>query len=225
MSSRAAIREFYDRFGSRQDRQGWYEDRALARLCALGSFELAQTVVEIGPGTGRFAAACILPRQPAVGRYVGVELSPVMAGLCHDRLRAAGHRHAVVLTGGDDLPIASGSVDRLVAAYVLDLMSAAQLESLFAEAARVLRPDGWLCSVSLTYGSGPLTLLVSGLWQLVHWINPLIVGGCRPIRLADHLDLARWEITAHERVQQWGISSEVSVAVQRGAGRALAGLQ
>ncbi len=215
MIGRADIRAFYDRFGRRQDRQGWYEDRALRRLCDRGGFDLAATVVEVGPGTGRFAAECILPRQPVIGRYVGIELSPTMAALSCQRLRGDIRAHVVVLTDGGDLPIASASVDRVVAAYVLDLMSDEQLAALLDEAARVLRPDGWLCAVGLSPGHGPVSRLVSRLWQRVHRLDPLLVGGCRPIRLARHLDPARWQITARDQVQQWGVSSEVTVAVPR----------
>jgi hypothetical protein len=51
----AEARTFYDRFGSRQDWQAFYEDAAVERLLVAGRFDLASTVVEFGSGTGRLA--------------------------------------------------------------------------------------------------------------------------------------------------------------------------
>ena len=47
---------FYDRFGSRQDLQRFYEDAAIDRLLANAALPQAHAVVEFGCGTGRLAA-------------------------------------------------------------------------------------------------------------------------------------------------------------------------
>ena len=47
---------YYNRFGKKQDSQGFYEDPALNDLIAHASFQDAQRVFEFGCGTGKFAA-------------------------------------------------------------------------------------------------------------------------------------------------------------------------
>lgn len=44
-------RRFYDRFGAKQDGQGFYENAALNVLIQHGGFSDAQSVLEIGCGT------------------------------------------------------------------------------------------------------------------------------------------------------------------------------
>ena len=46
---------FYDKFGAKQDRQGFYEDAALDLMIELGKFPDAENVFELGCGTGRLA--------------------------------------------------------------------------------------------------------------------------------------------------------------------------
>jgi hypothetical protein len=53
---------------------------------------------------------------------------------------------------------------------------------------------------------------VTGLWSTVHHINPSWVGGCRPVELIDFIDDHNWKVTHHEKVSQFGITSEVLVA-------------
>lgn len=51
--SKNEARRYYDRFGAKQDQQGFYEDRPLGRLIELGKFSEAEHVLEFGCGTGR----------------------------------------------------------------------------------------------------------------------------------------------------------------------------
>ncbi len=58
----------YDRIGSLQDSQAFYEDRATGLLLQHGEFSSAESVFEFGCGTGRFALRLLeeyLPPQPA----------------------------------------------------------------------------------------------------------------------------------------------------------------
>ena len=48
--SHVEARRFYDRFGSRQDDQKWYEDAAIADLIAHSEFEGAGNVFGDGRG-------------------------------------------------------------------------------------------------------------------------------------------------------------------------------
>ncbi len=71
MTHGADVVSCYDRFGRRQDPQGWYEDAALERLIALGRLAEARAVCEFGCGTGRLAAGLWLALQHEHWRLVG----------------------------------------------------------------------------------------------------------------------------------------------------------
>ena len=79
---------FYDRFGSRQDWQRFYEDRAIADLIAHLSLESAQTVLEFGCGTGRLAEMLLKRELPSTAHYVGVDVSATMVARAQIRLTA-----------------------------------------------------------------------------------------------------------------------------------------
>ena len=216
MLTREEARAFYDRFGARQDRQGWYEDSALRDLLAHGDFEGAESVVEFGCGTGRLAAELLRDHLPESARYRGYDLSSTMVELARQRLAVFGDRAEVVRSGGEmRLPMAGGSCDRFLSTYVADLLPDAEIEALFAEAHRVLAPRGYLCLASLTSGITLLSRLVTAAWNLVHRVRPALVGGCRPIEMLPFLESSVWEVSHHRRLVAWGITSEVVVARNR----------
>lgn len=64
---------FYDKFGSRQDSQSFYEAAALNRLIENGSFATAPSVFEFGCGTGRFALSLLQHHLSADAVYRGVD--------------------------------------------------------------------------------------------------------------------------------------------------------
>ena len=206
-------KDFYDSFGARQDRQGFYEDRALATLVKHAGFESAKTVFEFGCGTGRFAESLMSGPLPDEARYLGLDVSETMVGLARERLRRWPERAEVMVSDGSTkLPVLDGGFDRFVSSYVFDLLSEEDIRGVLAEAERVLSRDGRLCLVSLTYGEGLLPGLVSAAWKQVHRLRPRLVGGCRPVRLASYLPANRWRILHRETMVSFGISSEVLVA-------------
>ena len=69
--------------------------------------------------------------------------------------------------------------------------------------------------VGLTPGPRGLPRLVSAGWARLYAWRPVLVGGCRPQRLLDHLPAARWQLLQREVVTAWGISSEIVVARSR----------
>ena len=210
---REQARAFYDKFGPRQDRQAFYEDAALEGILTEGRFEEASSVVEFGCGTGRFAEILLAEKLPADAGYLGVDLSPNMVALARTRLSRFGERAEVLVTEGEArLPLGDGAADRLVTNYVLDLLPLAEIDAVVAEAHRVLAPGGRLCATGLTHGSGPVSRLVSGLWTTVQRLSPRVVGGCRPVRVADRLEAGRWRLLYADTVVAWGIPSEALVA-------------
>jgi ubiquinone/menaquinone biosynthesis C-methylase UbiE len=206
-------RRFYDRFGARQDSQQWYEREPVARLCAHLDLDQARRVVELGCGTGRLAAELLDGPLPRDASYLGLDVSATMVDLARARTARFGDRAEIRLTDGElhiDTPDAS--FDRFVATYVLDLLSEADIRAVIAEARRVLVPGGRLGLAGLTHGRGPVARGLTWVWETVHHLNPLWVGGCRPLALAGFVTEGGFTVLHHECVEPFGIASEVLVA-------------
>lgn len=210
--SPSAAQAYYDRFGKKQDSQGFYEDPALDDLIAHAGFQDARSVFEFGCGTGKLAARLLSSHLPSAASYRGCDISPVMIGLAKQRLAVFGERAQATLSDGAvQFPLADHSVDRVVSSYVLDLLSEEDIRRFFSEAHRTLTPDGRVCLASLTRGAGLASRIVSSLWTAVFRLNPAVVGGCRPIDLTFFVDPQRWRV-AHQRVvAPFGVPSEVLV--------------
>lgn len=206
-------RRVYDRIGRAQDWQRFYEDAATADLMVHAGFDIADAVVELGCGTGRFAAELLARHLPAEAAYIAVELSPRMVALASDRLWRWRDRATVSLVDGHaTIPAPDGAADRFVANYVFDLLGPEETRAKLAEARRVLAPGGLLCAAGLTNGEHGVARNVSRAWRGIWARWPALVGGCRPVRLVDALDPVAWEINHHRAVVAWGIASEVVVA-------------
>jgi len=207
------VRKYYDRFGKKQDSQKFYEDPALEDLIAHASFNEAHHVFEFGCGTGRFAAGLLQEHLPPDATYFGNDLSETMVKLANERLAKYASRARVILSEhGVHFPAQVDSVDRVIANYVLDLLSESDIHEFLTEARRVLETNGKLCLVSLTYGNSIASSAVSGIWNWVFRLRASIVGGCRPIRLEDYLDTDDWQIEYQNVVIAYGVPSEVVVA-------------
>ena len=203
----------YNRVGRGQDTQAFYEDPALDALIAHSDFEAAQSILEVGCGTGRLADRLLRTHCPPSARYVGVDLSPRMVTIARNRLASLGERATVVETDGSfGFDVAAGTQDRVVATYLLDLLSEADIRSFLVEAHRLLHSDGHLCLAGLTWGDDLLARLVSQGWAAVHACRPEWVGGCRPLRMRRFLPDGPWTVSHHEVVRAWGVPSEVLVA-------------
>lgn len=206
---------FYDRFGAKQDSQGFYEDVALDELVAHADFSNCSSVLELGCGTGRFAERLLDTVLPAEASYLGLDVSETMVEIAQRRLERFGERVQVRKTDGSmRFPLGSGTIDRVVSTYVADLLSEEDLRSFIAESHRVLRTGGRLCVAGLTHGNSRLAKIVSSLWSRIHRVWPAVVGGCRPLDFASRLD-RRFHIVHRVIVSRRGIPSEVLVAERR----------
>jgi len=207
-------RRFYDHFGSKQDDQGWYEDRAIDRLLAVGALAEAESVFELGCGTGRLAARLLGDLLPPTARYVGTDLSSTMLDLARPRIEPWSDRARLFATDGSlTFPdLADGSFDRVVSTYVFDLLDDEPIARALAECRRLLAPGGRLCLAGITFGDTPLSRLVSWGWTRVHALSPRLVGGCRPLRMNDRLSADRWTLRHDETVVVRGVASEILVA-------------
>jgi len=150
-------------------------------------------------------------------RYLGLDISGSMIGLATRRLEPWQDRAEVRQTDGTPgLPVPDAAFDHFLATYVFDLLDPAHSRRLIAEAHRVIMPGGLLCTVNLTHGTKGFSRFVSRLWSSVcdRWSR--LVGGCRPIRVAERLEPEKWRIRHHREVVSFGICSEVLVADRLG---------
>ncbi len=211
-----AARTYYDRFGKKQDTQSFYEDPALNDLVANANFEQARYVFEFGCGTGKFAARLLKQCLHPSARYLGCDISRTMINLTKERLKAFSKRAQAILTDGTiEFPIQDHSVDRVVSNYVLDLLSASDIHRFFSEAFRVLEPGGLLCIASLTKGINIQSRIVSSVWELLFRLNPVFVGGCRPIMVHSFVNQEEWQILHQKVLTPYGVPSEVLVLKSR----------
>jgi ubiquinone/menaquinone biosynthesis C-methylase UbiE len=210
--SHEQARAFYDRFGSKQDLQRYYEDPALEALLRHGGFETARAVAELGCGTGRLAVRLLRERLPAEATYVGFDISETMVALAGARLEPWKGRARVQRTEGPPgLPLPDGACDLFLSTYVLDLLGEDDIHAALREARRLLAPGGRLCLASLTFGQTIPSRAVGRLWTAVHALSPRLVGGCRPLRL-QAFTASDWNVLHGEVVCAFGICTEVLVA-------------
>lgn len=204
--SRAEARRAYDRLGSGLDRAERFEARA--RQLALDWLNLApgQRVVQVGVGTGAAHAALAAAVTPT-GLVVGLDLS-------HRMLTLTRQRAATPLVEGDAarLPFPDASFDRLLSTYLLDLLPTSELVAVLTEFGRVLRPGGRLVLASLTEGIDPASRVFVALWRLVYRLDPVRLGGCRPVHLAPLVERAGLVIAARQVIIQRGFPSEIIAA-------------
>jgi len=213
MLSYQQAKAFYDRFGKKQDRQGFYEDVATDALIRNAQFDRAGAVLEFGCGTGRFAERLLERHLPADARYVGVDISDTMVALARERLDRFGQRAKVHLShGSPQLDFEAATFDRFVSNYVLDLLTHADNRTAIQEAWRVLSEGGLLGATGLTHGFSAMSRMVAGIWKAIHTIRPALVGGCRPIRLQELVSEEGWRIRYDEKLSRYGVPSEVLVA-------------
>jgi SAM-dependent methyltransferase len=206
-------RRTYNRIGSLQDTQGFYEDPATALVLQHGNFTTGESVFEFGSGTGRFALRLFKDYLPDTARYRGVDISPKMVRLAGDRLAPFSSRAEIILTEGSppvDEP--ADSCDRFVSNYVFDLLSHEDIRAVLREAYRMLRPDGLLCLSGLSTGIGFGSRIVAGAVTWTQSCCPSLVGGCRPVDLLPFLSDSQWQVQHHSKVVAYGVPSEVVVA-------------
>lgn len=209
-------RRVYDRIGRFQNVQ-LYERRALDVLVEEGRFAEAYAVVETGCGTGGLAERLLARELPRDARYAGVDVSPHMTELATARLaRFAGRVQVRLGDATEHLPVEDNWADRVVAAYVLDLLSPPRAGALLTEAARTLAPGGLLCLVSLTHGRSPAGRLLTAAWERLWRLRPQLVGGCRPTDLRPLLAGPSWDVRTVRVVTQLAVASQVVVARRAG---------
>ena len=214
--TRQQAQDFYDRFGSKQDAQAFYEDAALDDLVAHAALDRSASVFELASGTGRFALRLLSRHLPPTATYLGIDFSSTMTALAKQRIAPYAERARVVQSDGAmQFPLPDHSVDRVVCVYLFDILPEHDIRRAIAEAHRVLTPGGKLCVASLTAGVTPASRFVSALWSLVFRLHARLVGGCRPLRLDQFFDPASWSLDRRNVVVKFGVPTEVVIATPR----------
>ncbi|MBL0313559.1 MAG: class I SAM-dependent methyltransferase [Holophagaceae bacterium] len=136
--------EIFDAFSRAED-----PDSLVARrLITLAGLE-DRRVLELGSGTGRY----LRELAPHAELYLGIEPSPNMMALARTAARMLTTRPILLRGRGESLPIKGGSIDVMLAAWVLVNLREEVRNQVLREASRILRP-----------GAG------CGLWLLEnHW--------------------------------------------------------
>jgi ubiquinone/menaquinone biosynthesis C-methylase UbiE len=196
----------YDRLAGFYDLAEPFEGQAQSRALQLLALAPGQSVVEVGPGTGRLLAQLAGAVAPG-GRALGLDLSAAMLAVARRRLTAA-----LCQADARRLPLADDCCDRLFSSYVLDLVATADLPVILAEFRRVLRPGGRLVLVSLTEGVDRPSRALVRLWKAAYALSPTVCGGCRPLLLADLVRQTGLAVREREVVVQLGVPSEVLAA-------------
>ena len=211
--TRAQARNFYDRFGKKQDSQAFYEDAAINDLITRAAFDEAENIFELGCGTGRFASRLLNKHLPSSASYLGIDLSRTMIDIATRRLLPYRDRAKLIQTDGPiHFPIPNHSVDRVVSTYVIDLLSELDIRQTISEAHRVLIPSGKLCLVSLTFGVTLPSRIVCALWSAIFRLRASFIGGCRPILLDSFFEQQSWTVGYRNVITQYGVPSEVFIA-------------
>ncbi len=210
--SHSKARTFYDRFGSKQDWQRFYEKSAVSHLIHHLDLGSAKAIIEFGCGTGWLAENLMAQYLSPESRYVGLDISTTMVKLARNRLRQFGRRAEVVLTEGEmRLNVESNSFDRFLSAYVMDLLSEEDMQSILAEAHRVLIMNGLLGIVSLTEGFSLSTRILEKIWAALYRLSPTLVGGCRPVSPEAFVKTG-WDILYLKKTSTFAVPSSVLVA-------------
>jgi len=155
------IVRFYNGIGRHVDAGAFYVDPALARLTVLGEFDAVTRVVEIGGGSGRYAASLLSAALPNDARYVDIEPSETMRELAYSRL--APWRDRVRILASDDFLTKDfeGWAERCIATYVVNVLPDAQtIQGLAQRAHGLLARGGMLCLVNQTHGASLLERVI-----------------------------------------------------------------
>lgn len=202
----------YDMIGRLQDTQAPIERAAVERIITDGLLGEAQSIFELGCGTGALARRLLGEVLADTATYVGADVSPRMVALARHRLAPWPLRSRVIQVDGTlPLPVPDGSADRFLAAYVLDLLEPEYARSILRDAHRVLAEGGLLCLSSLTWGRSWVGRAVSAAWSGLWRMAPSLVGGCRPIRVRELLG-PEWHVEEAVVIESWGVPSEVVIA-------------
>ena len=183
------------------------QERSLRAALELAAVRNGERILEIAVGPGMVFES--LAKGNPDGMTVGVDLTPGMLERTRRRLQHASlTKPSLCRCDVRRLPFANESFDLVFSSYFLDLLSTADIETAVSEMRRVLRPSGRLVVTYLSHGNR----WFNRVWNALYFLAPVLLGGSRPIGLADYLPSAGFTITERRRIVERGIPAEVILA-------------
>ncbi|MBI1955113.1 MAG: methyltransferase domain-containing protein [Acidobacteria bacterium] len=187
------------------------EGRARKLALELANVRSGEAVLEVAVGTG--TALQSLSRANSTGVTVGTDLTPAMLWRTRRRFRRRPLASpALCQADARLLPFGDSSFDLVFSSYLLELLSIPDIEKALQEMRRVMRPSGRLVLVHLSRDNP----WFDRIWGFFYWMVPMLLGGCRPIRMATYLPSAGFTVVQDHRILQWGIPAEVILANREG---------
>jgi ubiquinone/menaquinone biosynthesis C-methylase UbiE len=173
-------------------------------------------VLEIGSGPGLDLLE--LARYNRTGFTVGADLTSAMLEIACRHVTntasddtAALNRPVLSQCDARALPFKDATFNLIYSAYMLDSLAVPDAEQSLAEMRRVLQPGGYVTLLHLSAEHAWFNLL----WGSLCWVVPNLMGGCRPIRIARHLEQAGFTVRQVLRKSQWGVPVEAIIAVRQ----------
>jgi demethylmenaquinone methyltransferase/2-methoxy-6-polyprenyl-1,4-benzoquinol methylase len=159
-------------------------------------------VLDVGTGPGRSLRA--LAAATPSGWVDGIDLTPAMAARARRRLAASPYdRYRVRVGRATALPYPDDAYDAVVSSYMVDVLPASDIGAALREMRRVLRPEGRLVLVHLSPPVHPVERAWAGLARR----GSVLLGGARPIALAEPVRRAGFSIEATAARTQLGLRS------------------
>ncbi|MBI4463241.1 MAG: methyltransferase domain-containing protein [Acidobacteria bacterium] len=213
--ARLTIPEIVDAYSRLAPLYGVWEvltaGRARKLALELANVHNGEAVLEVavGPGT----ALESLARANPAGVTAGIDLTPAMLQRTRRRFRCRSLSPPALLQADVRfLPFTDNSFDLVFSSYLLDLLSISNIEKALQEIRRVVRPSGRLVLVYLS----PDKPWFNRIWGFFYWMVPMLLGGCRPIRVETYLPQAGFRVLQTHRIVQWGIPAEIILARREG---------
>lgn len=147
-----------------------------------------EKVLEVAVGPGQILLE-ILKRVDRTNVTYGVDLSWKMLQKSRRRVHRAGYANVCwAEADARHLPFAGQTFDVLYSSYMLDILALRDIVGALAEFRRVLKSGGRVVLVNLSKKRPNMDTWVEWLYKLlpVTWV-PYLLGGCRPVFLADLL--------------------------------------
>lgn len=180
------------------------ESRAAARALEVADFQPGESVLEVAVGTGLLFSK--LAQVRGLKRCVGIEPAKAMLGRARRRLASQRiERTSLCRADARQMPFLPQFFDAIVNCYMLDLLSASDIQEVLKEFKRILKPAGRLVLLGMARPSW----LIQGIWMSVYTLSPTLVGGCRPVSLSAYLATGGWRTERDEQISQIGFRSRL----------------
>jgi ubiquinone/menaquinone biosynthesis C-methylase UbiE len=203
----------YTRLSKWYDRLGGSEEQHIATGLRLLNAQPGEHALEFGFGTGHSLVA-LAQSVGETGRVCGLDLSPGMIAVAHERIETEHLTDRVTVQCGNvlHLPYADNTFDVVFSSFMLDLIDTPDLPLVLNECRRVLCANGRVGFVSMSKACGARTSqMIVKLYERAHrWLPALI--DCRPIYVQALLITAGFQIETAQTRSMWGLPVEIVIA-------------